>query len=230
MVRQSGPNQDWWQVTCDGQVRYRQPFSGYPQVEPDPAATDRPLRGAAAPGMVRRAVTGWRSSFNGLVSTPTAVWGGTPAGQTEPVVVIAGAAPGGGTAVLALTGDGSFPNFADGPDSRRIEGPPQNEVDTSFTTGTGRSNGLLAVRLPDPRGAASDRLLVIAPPGADAIRLATERDPVPLIDGAAVITRPRPLDTQIEAIRDGAVMDTMRLVDPTAAGPLRFGIELIDLW
>jgi hypothetical protein len=144
-------------------------------------------------------------------------------------VVVAGGAPGGGTAVLALTGDGSFPNFADGPDSRLIQGPPDNEVDTSITTGSGRSTGFLAVRLPDASGAVSDRLLVIAPPDADAIRLAGA-DPVPLIDGVAVITRPRPLDTQLEAIRSGAVVDTMRLVEPTAAGDLRFGVELVSRW
>jgi hypothetical protein len=229
IVRLGGSTQDWWQVTCAGQVHYRQPVSGYPQVEPDPAATDRPLRGTADPGMVRRAVAAWRSSGNGLGSPPAVVWGGVPAGQAQPVVVVAGGAPGGGSAVLALTGDGSFPNFADGPASRLIQGPPDNEVDTSITTGTGRSTGLLAVRLPDPRGAVSDRLLVIAPPDADAIRLAGA-DPVPLIDGVAVITRPRPLDTQVEAIRSGAVVDTMRLVEPTATGVLRFGIELIHRW
>ena len=78
--------------------------------------------------------------------------------------------------------------------------------------------------------AASDRLLAIGPPGADAVRLAATTDLVPLVDGAAVITARRPLDTEIEAIRNGAVVGAMRLVEPTAAGPLRFGIELTDRW
>ena len=225
-LRPVGSGQDWWQVTCDGQVYYRQPVSRYPEVKPDAPAT--PLRGTVDPTMAARVAGAWRISGHGLVSGGVLLWGGVPPGQTQPVAVVATPTAGGGVAVLALTGDGSFPVFADGPDSRRIEGPPDTETDTAVTTGTS-TTALTVVRLPDPSGAVSDRLLVIGPPGAQQLRSTTAPGPIPLVDGVTVISAPRPLDAQFDAVRDGVVMASMRLIEPTA-GPARFGIEMVDRW
>jgi hypothetical protein len=227
-IRPARSGQDWWQVTCDGRVQYRQPVSRYPEVTPDPASPTTPQRGTVEPAMAARAAGAWRISGHGLGSTAVLLWGGVPPGGTEPVAVVATPTAGGGVAVLALTGDGSFPVFADGPDSRRIEGPPDTETDTAVTTGTATA-GITVVRLPDPSGAVSDRLLVIAPPDAQSLRSTATADPVPLVDGVAVLTAPRPLHTQIDALRNGAVLASMRLQEPTS-GPSRFGIELIDRW
>ena len=226
-VRPAGARQDWWQVTCDGAVRYRQPLSRYAQVEPDPAAAATVDRGTADPTAVRRALAATRLSGCGQPCTAEPVWGGVPPGQSEPVVVVGGPAPGGGVAALALTGDGGFPNFADGPDSGRILGPPEADVDASFTTGTGSSLQLIAVRLPDATGATGDRLLIVAPPGADEVRAGAQS--VPVVDAVAVVTGQRPLNIEIQALGDGAVLETMRYVEP-GAGPVRYGVELIDTW
>ena len=131
--------------------------------------------------------------------------------------------------MLALTGDGEFPNFADGPDSSRIQGPPDSDTDTSLTTGTSSTTGFIAVRLPDVTGAVSDRLLVIPPFGTDQLRWATSPDALPLVDGVAVVTANRPLAAEFQAVRDGVVVGTVRLVEPTT-GPMRFGVELVDRW
>lgn len=227
-MRKTGSGQDWWQVTCDGQVYYRQPVSRYPQIEPDPTATATPLRGTVEPAAAARAAGAWRISGHGLTSAGVPLWGGVPPGQTQPVAVLTAPTAGGGVAVLALTGDGSFPNFADGPGSRRIVGPPDTDTDTAVTTGTS-TTGLVVVRLPDPSGAVGDRLLVIGPPDAREVRTTAAPNPVPLVDGVAVLTAPRPLDAQFEAVRDGVVVASMRLLEPTA-GPARFGIEVVDRW
>jgi hypothetical protein len=227
-IRPTRTGQNWWQVTCDGQVFYRQPVSRYPEVKPDPTAPATPLRGTVEPTMAARVAAAWRISGHGLSSGGVLLWGGVPPGQTRPVAVVSAPTAGGGVAVLALTGDGSFPAFADGPDSRRIEGPPDTETDTAVTTGTS-TTGLTVVRLPDPSGAVSDRLLVIGPPGAQQLGSTVTPGPLPLFDGVAVLTAPRPLDAQIEAVRDGAVVASMRLREPTW-GPARFGIEMIDRW
>jgi hypothetical protein len=227
-MRPAGSGQDWWQVTCDGEVFYRQPVSRYPEIQPDPAAAATPLRGTVEPATAARAAGAWRISGHGLNSAGVLLWVGVPPGETQPVAVVAAPTAGGGVAVLALTGDGSFPVFADGPDSRRIEGPPDTETDTAVTTGTSTTE-LTVVRLPDPSGAVSNRLLVIGPPDAQQLRSTTAPDPLPLIGGVTVLTAPRPLDARIEAVRDGAVVASLRLSEPTA-GPSRFGIEMIDRW
>lgn len=227
-TRPMGDSQDWWQVTCDGEIHYRQPMSRYPEVRPDPDAPTTALRGTADPGAAARASGAWRISGHGLPVAGTVVWGGVPPGRTEPVVVLTAPAPGGGVAVLALTGDGSFPTFADGPDSRRVQGPPDEEIDVAVTTGAATA-ALIVVRLPDPSGAVGDRLLVIGPPDAQHLRTTASPDLAPVTGGVAVVTAPRPMRGRVEAVRDGVVVASIPVEEPTA-GPARFGVELIDNW
>ena len=71
-MRPRGSGQEWWQVTCDGQVRYRQPVSRYDQVKPEQAApANPPLRGTVEPGMARRVAAAWQISSHGLGSDET---------------------------------------------------------------------------------------------------------------------------------------------------------------
>src|SRR6185436_16388783 len=76
-----GSGQHWWQVTCDGVVRYQQPWASYPQVKLDPSADRVPRRGTAEPGALQRVTSGWNASGSGITARPTASWGGVPAGR-----------------------------------------------------------------------------------------------------------------------------------------------------
>jgi len=175
-----------------------------------------------------RALTAWPATAPGLAGNPQVVWGGTPPGQQQPVVVLAAPAPGGGRAVLALTGDGEGPNLATGPDSTHLVGPPPAEVDTSITTGTGSSTGLLAVRLPTASGAQGDNVLVIAPDGAAKVGV-NGADPVALVNGAQVLHVRWPADATIRAYDpQDRVLGELRVQDQL--GDQLYGMRLVEQW
>lgn len=241
----------WWRVTCDGQVRFEGP-TGFPGSAPGEGTGTVPVeRGSAHPKLVGAAVDSWRAATRHLGGTaPRVLWAGTTgAGRTT--VVVAGPGRDGRQLVTALAGPPS--NFG-GPgldkDARPIAHDPAvyypdrqpytgeqypgptiiRYIPTTFGTATAVSTDLVVVRLgQDLQPALGDRLLVVAPPAATAIKVGTVT--TPLTDGAGVVLAPPPqTDRPLTALdAAGNVIATAHYTEPDANGQF-FGEGVIDNW
>ncbi len=235
VVRTGSDLNMWWRFTCGGVVRAVElgsSASATPATVAGPAVTER---GQADPALVTRALSEWRSLPGLPVTRHRALWGGTPPGATNPTVVIVGESPGGGVQICALTGTTEHPALtsaiAQGP--LDAGGPPVTEAVAAVTTGVSASADLVVVRLPDAANpyVLSDRLLVIAPPGATRLQLTGSTTPaVPLVDGVAVVTAKAPAVLTVRATdAGGTTLAQLRLSEPDADG-LMFGQALLQRW
>ncbi|GAA3240284.1 hypothetical protein ACFO1B_08875 [Dactylosporangium siamense] len=228
----------WWRFTCGGVVRDVEQGSSdiaTPATLTGPAVTER---GQADPALVTQALAEWRSLPGLPVSRHRALWGGTPPGTTEPTVVVVGEAPGGGVQVCALTGTDEHPVFATVVANSPLDYSGGNPIPAGgpragVTTAVAASADLVVVRLPDPADpfVLSDRLLVIAPPGATKLQLTGSGTPtVPLVDGVAVITAKTPAVLTVRATdAGGATLAQLKVSEPDADG-LIFGQALLRRW
>jgi hypothetical protein len=238
LVRPGSDLTMWWRFTCGGVVRDVEQGSSdlaTPAAFTGPAVTER---GHADPALVTQALAEWRSLPGLPVSRHRVLWGGTPPGTTEPTVVVVGSSPGdGGVQVCALTGTDEHPVFAsvvaNGPLDYSGGGALSGGPRAGVTTAVAASSDLVVVRLPDPANpfVLSDRLLVIAPPGATKLHLTGSGTPtVPLVDGVAVITAKVPAVLTVRATdAAGATLAQLKVAEPDADG-LIFGQPLLRRW
>ncbi|MET7402962.1 hypothetical protein ABZS66_56725, partial [Dactylosporangium sp. NPDC005572] len=220
----------WLRVTCGGTLReladralIGDPFR---KIEPTPAE-----RGEDLPDIARVLLRRWPTVPGLDVQRYRILWGGTPPGEHRPVVVGLGELGDGSVLVSAVAGTGdAMPVTA-------VHGavpqqPPKDFPTARMTTAVAASDAMVTVRLPDEeRIGYSERLLVIAPPGATRLRVtggpvAT----VTLTDGVGVLTAPAPATLTIEALdADGRTLATQTVAEPRTERFLA-GQGLVSEW
>ncbi|WP_426505343.1 hypothetical protein ACPPVO_46955 [Dactylosporangium sp. McL0621] len=217
-----------WQVICDGVVRQqsfrnlgaRARATSAPPAERG-AANDRTARDllSSCPTVPGLEVGAWR-----------VLWGGTPPGERRPTVVVLGTLYGDAAEVCAATGTGDLLNVSE------VHGEPlpaKLRNTARVTTAVAASDRLVVVRLPhEDRGQLSDRLLVVAPPGATRLQVTGGRDAlVTLTDGVGVVDAPVPATLSIAALdASGATLVTTGVAEPAGVERFIVGEPLIDDW
>jgi hypothetical protein len=215
---------EWWQVTCDGVVRYQGPAPAIADpgnadnVQVTDAQVQASLTGArgfvdpdiAKHAMASLTVTGGYS----LTARPVAIWGGRvsgiPPSDGNTVIVAAPMVGGGWAGMVQTTFDGKPTATSTGASMFNL------------TTDPGDPGSLLAIRLqsdslkpqPDP----PTTVLAVAPSGAVAVRVVQNGQQLtqtPITNGAAVFTAPDQPDITIEAVTaTGAVLARTTPVGP----------------
>ncbi|MER7282901.1 hypothetical protein ABT369_51595 [Dactylosporangium sp. NPDC000244] len=208
-----------WRVTCAGTVRafaYRTFADPRHPVTPPPPVE----RGTADAETTAAALTSCPRVPGLEVRSWRVLWGGTPPGERRPTVVMLGMLGGlneGAAEVCAVTGTGDpiLVGYVHG------EPPPAKIKDfptARMTTALAASDALVVVRLPhDEDVALSDRLLVVAPPGATRLQVGG-RDRLTLTGGVGVVEAPVPASLSIEAQdASGAVVARATVAEPVGA-------------
>ncbi|WP_432991065.1 hypothetical protein [Dactylosporangium sp. CA-233914] len=219
-----------WRVTCDGIVRHVEltDMVGGGRQADVPAAE----RGSADPASAREAVASCPTLPGLDVRSWRVLWGGTPPGDDRPVVVALGMLDGGAAQVCAVTGTGQsmLVDTAHGVETpaNSPQSPPAR-----MTTAAAPSDALVTVRLPArDRVELSDRMLVIAPPGATELRVTGGRATrVPLTGGVGVIEAPVPAVLSIQAVDAGG--KTLATAQPAEAQDVErsvAGQALVNRW
>ncbi|MEV8517874.1 hypothetical protein [Dactylosporangium sp. NPDC051484] len=208
------PREQLWRVTCDGVVREVQyhDVPGAPGKKGSPPPAEP---GHADPEIAKEVLWAWPKVPGLDVRSRRILWGGTPPGERRPVVVGLGELGDGSVQVCAVTGTGGS-ILVD-----RVHGEPPSGArgfpTARLTTAVAPSDAIVAVRLPaDERIELSERLLVIAPPGATELRVAGgEAEHVALAGGVAVLVAPVPATLGIEALdATGRTLATLKVAEP----------------
>jgi hypothetical protein len=221
LVRDGDQSRSWWQITCGGVVQstHRGTLND-PPVGQTPTV---PERGHADPAAVRDAFQNWVDLPGPRITAYRALWAGTPPGGTHAVVVVAGQTSE-GVEVCAVTASSGLGTAV----SSTVAGGPLDDGQAatagvgSVSTGVAEAADFVAVRLPDDDhpGLLSDRILVLAPPGAREVSVTgSVTATVPLTNGVGVLTAPAPATIELHA---GSA--TARVAEPAGAGALVFGV------
>nr|BFE55689.1 hypothetical protein GCM10020063_002150 [Dactylosporangium thailandense] len=221
-----------WRVTCAGTVRE---FAYRSFADPRHTVAPPPVERGTADAQTAAAALSYCPRVPGLeVRSWRVLWGGTPPGERRPSVVMLGMLDGGlngGAAeVCALTGTGDpiLVSYVHG------EPPPAKIKDfptARLTTALAASDALVVVRLPhDEDVALSDRLLVVAPPGANRLEV-SGHGRLTLTDGVGVVEAPVPASLSIEALdASGAVVARTTVAEPTGADRFTVGEPSLHDW
>jgi hypothetical protein len=215
---------EWWQVTCDGIVRYQGPAP----VIADPSNADNiqvtdadvqagltGARGSVDPDTAKQAMANLTTTGGySLTHRPVAIWGGRvsgiPPSDGNTVIVAAPMVGGGWAGMVQTTFDQHPTNTSTGASMFNI------------TTDPGDPRNLLAIRLqsdssrlqPEP----PTTMLAVAPSGTVAVRViqnGQQLTQIPTANGAAVFTAPDQPDITVEAI----TATGMVLARTTPVGP-----------
>ncbi|GAA4253093.1 hypothetical protein GCM10022255_052480 [Dactylosporangium darangshiense] len=224
--------QRWWKISCDGVVR-EVLVAGSLDGPHGPGTPPPAERGHADPEVVAQLLRYWPPLPGLDVRDRRIVWGGTVEGESRSVAVGVGELGDGSAVVVAATGKGDgYLVTSVKPDTDLEQGAmPSAQV----TTAVSPRSDFVAVRLPaEDHRSLSDRLLVLAPPGAVELRAGSgpgAETKVTLADGVGVLHVPVPAKVIIRAVdAQGRTVAELTVSEPRNTTQILAGQGLMRNW